>query len=254
MDLAAIKAAGRAELSACTLAAARNGLGLLRDAELLAASGSAGRAYALAALAVEECGKALSLTALAVLPRTVRMQAPVGRMLEWHQLKQVGGLLVAAVPIDPPGLAAKLAAMPAAQAAQILTALSVPADEADRLKRRGLYVDMDRAGRIREPSEITEAELASQLERARQAGASAALMLGPEAQARVANPPPEVVELASALVSVIIEAGNGRTPEAAARIVLDAVGKLRDSMATEGAPGRRHSPGTAARQAPGRQA
>jgi AbiV family abortive infection protein len=233
VDLAAIKAAGRAELSACALAAARNGLGLLRDAELLADAGSTGRAYALAVLAVEEWGKALSLTALAVLPRKVRTQAPVGRMLEWHQLKQVGGLLAAVVPIDPPGLAAKLAAMPVAQAEQIVSALRCPADEADRLKQRGLYVDMDRAGRIREPSEITEAELASQLERARQAGVSAALMLGPEAQARVANPPAEVVQLASALVSVIIEAGSARTPDAAVRIMLTAVGNLRDRIAKE---------------------
>jgi AbiV family abortive infection protein len=240
MDLAAVKAAGRAELSACTLAAARNGLGLLRDAEKLAASGSLARAYSLAVLAVEECGKALSLTALAVLPKTARAQAPVGRMLEWHQLKQVGGMLVAAVPIDPPGLAAKLAAMPAAQATRILTTLSVPADEADRLKRRGLYVDMDRAGRIREPSEVTKAELDRQLERARHAGASAALMLEPEARARIANPPAEVVELASAIVRAIVGGTKSRTPEAAAEVVLDAICELRDSVkarrASEGRP------------------
>jgi membrane dipeptidase len=62
----------------------------------------------------------------------------VGRLLEWHQLKQVGGLLIAAVTIETPGLAARLAAMPAEQAARIVNSLSVPAEEADRLKRRGL--------------------------------------------------------------------------------------------------------------------
>lgn len=231
MDLRAIKAAGRAELSACAFAAARNGLGLLHDAEMLAGSGSVARAYSLAAFAVEECGKAVCLVALAVLPKRLRTRAPVGRMLEWHQLKQVGGLLVAAVPIDPPGLAAKLAAMPAAQATQIVTTLSAPAEEADRLKRRGLYVDMDRTGRICEPSAITSAELASQLVRARQAAASAALVLGPEAQARLANPPAEVVELASALVTALTQAGNTRTPEAATDIMLNTVSHLRDSMA-----------------------
>lgn len=228
-------------MSACAVAAARNVQGLLRDAEMLAGSGSIARAYSLAALAVEECGKAGYLMSLAVLPKTVRARAPVGRMLEWHQFKLVGGLLMAAVPVDEPGLAAKLAAMRAPQAMQIVTALSVPAEEADRLKRRGLYVDMDRAGRICEPSDITEAEVSSQLTRARQAAASAAVLLGPEVEAWLANPPAEVIELACALVDVVTQAGNARTPEAAADIVLNAVSNLCDSMATkqrERAPAR----------------
>ena len=231
MDLAAIKAAGRADLLACALAAARNVLGLRSDAEVLAGSGSAARAYSLAALAVVECGKAMCLTALALLPGALRTRAPVGRMLEWHQLKQAGGLLVAAVPIDGPGMAVKLAAMPAPRAARILATLSSPAQEADRLKQRGLYVDMDRTGRIREPSEITEAELASQLARAQQAAASAALLLAPDTQARLANPPAEMIELASALVNALIHEGKARTPEAAAHIMLNAVRNLRDNMA-----------------------
>lgn len=235
MDLGAVKAAGRAELSACAFAVARNVLGLLHDAELLAAAGRTARAYSLAALAVEECGKAACLLALAVLPKSLRTRAPTGRMLQWHQLKQVGGLLVAAVPIDRPGIAAKLAAMPAAQATQILATLNAPADEADRLRRRGVYVDMDSDGRIREPSEITEAELASQLARARQAAASAAVMLGPDMQARLANPPAEVIELATALISALVQAGNTRTPKDAADILLTAVSNLRDSMAIKNA-------------------
>jgi AbiV family abortive infection protein len=233
MDLPAIKAAGRPDLLACALAAARNVLGLRRDAEMLAGSGSTARAYSLAVLAVEECGKAMCLIALALLPRALRTRAPVGRMLEWHQLKQAGGLLIAAVPIDGPGIAVKLAAMPATRAAQILASLSSPAQEADRLKQRGLYVDMDRTGRIREPSEITDAELTSQLARAQQAAASASLLLAPDTQARLANPPAEVIELASALVNALIREGKARTPEAAAHIMLDAVRNLRDSMATK---------------------
>jgi AbiV family abortive infection protein len=233
MDLPAIKAAGRADLLACALAAARNVLGLLRDAEMLAGSGSTARAYSLAALAVEECGKAFCLTALSVLPKTLRTRAPVGRMLEWHQLKQAGGLLIAAVPIDGPGMAVKLAAMPTMRAAQILAALSSPAQEADRLKQRGLYVDMERTGRISEPSEITEAELTSQLARARQAASSATLLLAPDTQARLANPPAEVIELASTLVNALIHEGKARTPEAAARVMLNAVRNLQDNMATK---------------------
>ncbi len=237
MDLRAIKAARRTELSACAVAAARNAQGILHDAEVLARSGSAARAYSLAALAVEECGKAAYLTALAVLPRSLRMRAPVGRLLEWHQLKQVGGLLIAAVTFDMPGLAPKLAAMPAAQVTQVLGALNVPADEADRLKRRGLYVDMDRSGRIREPSEITEAEVTSQLARARQAAESAGLLLGPEAQARLANPPAEAIELARSLVSVLTQERYARNPEAAVDVMLNAVSKLRNGEAVKDAVG-----------------
>jgi AbiV family abortive infection protein len=231
VNLRAIKAAGRAELYACSVAAARNTHGLLHDAETLAGSGSAARAYAVAALAVEECGKAGCLAALAVLPQSMRMQAPVGRMLEWHQLKQIGGLLIAALTFDEPGLAHRLAAMPAAQVVQILSILSVHTEETDRLKRRGLYVDMDRYGRIREPSEITDAEVTDELARARQAAASAAWLLTPQAQARLENPSVEAVELACALAGALTRARHPRTPEAAADAVLNAVSELRDNVA-----------------------
>ena len=230
MDLRAVKAARRSELSTCAVAAARNGRGLLHDAEVLARSGCTPRAYSLAALAVEECGKAACLTALAVLPRKLRAQAPVGRLLEWHQLKLVGGLLIAAVTLDLPGVAPKLAAMPASQAKEILGSLNVPAEEADRLRRRGLYVDMDRSGRAREPSEITEAEVTSQLARARQAVDSADLLHSPEVQARIANPPAEGIELARALCAVLTQERYARTPEAAVDVMLDAVSKFRTAL------------------------
>src|SRR5262249_30412201 len=76
VDLRAVKAASRTQLSACACAAARNAHGLLHDAEVLARSGATARAYSLAALAVEECGKALGLCVLAVLPKTLRTRAP----------------------------------------------------------------------------------------------------------------------------------------------------------------------------------
>jgi AbiV family abortive infection protein len=237
VDLRAIKAARRTELSACACAAARNAQGLLHDAEVLARSGSTARAYSLAALAVEECGKAAGLTALAVLPKTLRTRAPVGRLLEWHQLKQVGGLLIAAVTWDVHGVAPKLAAMSASQLTQMLCALNVPAEEADRLKRRGLYVDMDRSGRIREPSEITEAEVTSELARARRAADSAGLLLCRQGQARLAHPPAEAIELARALVSVLTQARYARTPQAAVDVALNAVSKFRNGMPVKNAAG-----------------
>jgi hypothetical protein len=108
-----------------------------------------------------------------------------------------------------------------------LRILDAPADKADRLKRRGLYVDLDRSGRIREPSEVTEAEVTSQLCRARQAVASVGALLAPDAQARIANPPADGVEFAQELVSAVSAPGYSRTPKAAAEAMLKAVGKYR---------------------------
>jgi len=235
VDLRAVKAASRAELSACAVASARNAQQLLYDAEALAGSGSRGRAYSLAVLAVEESGKAAGLTALGGLPNGMRTHAAAGRLLQWHQLKQVGGLLIAAVTFEAPGVAAKLAAMPATQVTQILRSLSLSAEEADRLKRRGLYVDMGPSGRIRQPSEITEAEVTSQFARARQATASAGMLLDPEVQARIARPPAEAVELCEALASTLTLAGYTRTPEAAAEVMLDAVRKFQTTIAIKDA-------------------
>lgn len=236
MDLGAVKAARRTDLFACAMAAARNAHGLLHDSEVLAERGCSARAYSLAVLAVEECGKAVCLSVLALLPRTMRTRAPAGRLLQWHQLKQVGGLLIAAVTLDEPGLALKLATMPAARAAQIVSNLSAPADDADHLKRRGLYVDMDRAGRIREPSEITDAELTGQLARARQAVASAHWLLAPEARARLANPRREAIALAQELACALTRAGHARTPEAAVDVMLNA---LREYHITAARPSAR---------------
>ena len=208
-----------------------NARGLLNDAQILARAHCWPRAYSLAALAVEECGKAVSLSALAMMPDALRAQAPVGRLLEWHQLKQVGGLLIAAVTYGSPGVAVKLAAMNAAELAQTFSGLEAPADEADHLKRRGFYVDMDRDGRIRGPSDITEADVTRQLDSAGQAVASASGLLDPAVQARATDPPAEAAELARALVSALIEVPDARTPEAAANVMLMAVRKLRDCMA-----------------------
>jgi len=228
VDLRAVKAATGPELATCAIAAARNAQGLLQDAELLAGAGRTARAYSLVALAVEECGKAASLTALAMTPKRLREHAPVGRLLGWHQLKQVGGLLLAVVPFGAIG--PRLGAMPAAEVARVICPLAAPAEEADHLKRRGFYVDMDRARRIREPSEITDTELASQLARARQAVASASVLLNADAQTQIANPPPEASEFAAGLVEALAEAGYARTPEAAADVMVKAVSKLRDRI------------------------
>lgn len=179
----------------------------------------------MAALAVEEVGKAVSLAALAIMPEALKAQAPVGRMLEWHQLKQAVGQFIAMVPYGPPGLATRLVA----DLTQMLSALELPAEEADRLKRSGLYVDIGRGGRIREPSEVTEAEATRLLARARRAVGSLNLH-DPDEQARLVRPCAEGVELARSAVSALAEVGYARTPDAAAGVIINMVSKLRDQI------------------------
>src|SRR5258708_13118214 len=98
VDFEAVKAAATPDLVRCAVGAAANAQDLLGDAELLAAAGRHPRAYALAALAVEEAGKAASVAALAMMPVSLRAPAPAGRLLEWHQLKLISGMLLAAAP------------------------------------------------------------------------------------------------------------------------------------------------------------
>jgi AbiV family abortive infection protein len=226
VDLGAVKAAATPDLVSCAVGAAVNAQGLLDDAEFMSAAGRRPRAYALAALAVEEAGKAGALSVLAVMPQTLRAQAPLGRLLEWHQLKLLGGLLITAVPLD--GFSVKLAAMPPSQVAGILEDAQVLAQDVDRLKQRGLYADMDRSGRVTLPSEVTEADVAGQLGRARLAVSSASGVLVPGTAARIANPPADAIEFTKALVSAFAEAGSGRSAEAAADVILEAIRKLRE--------------------------
>jgi AbiV family abortive infection protein len=209
------------------VAAAGNAVSLLHDAEVLRSQGCRARALALAVMCVEECGKALSLAALAMLPGNMRGYAPVGRMLSSHEWKLAGGLLVSVVTAEKPGVAARLAMMPSAKATAIVAALSLPAEEAEREKRRSLYVDLDQSGRVSEPCDITEDEVDVQLGRAMRACESARALLGPEAQERLANPPAEAAELAQAMAAELA-GGRGKrlTPRAGVRVMVNAVRRL----------------------------
>ena len=91
MDLAAVKDAPALVLARSSVAAARNARGLVADAEMLSRAGRLARAYSLAGLAVEEVGKVGGLATLAAMPAKLRARAPVGRMLEWHEMKLVAG-------------------------------------------------------------------------------------------------------------------------------------------------------------------
>lgn len=166
-------------------------------------------------LSVEEVGKALSMMVLALAPQKLRGQVRVGRLLEWHSLKLAGGLLAALV---PPGVAAgpALAGMPHGELKEILRKTEVLTQADHRLKQSGLYVDMDKAGCITEPTDVAEDEVSDQLSRTRQAVATANALLEPSAPARLASPPQEAVEFAEALVAALADAGPSKTPEAAA--------------------------------------
>jgi AbiV family abortive infection protein len=227
VDLASVKDAPARELARGAVAAARNARGLVDDAELLAGAGRLARAYSLAGLAVEEVGKADCLAALAALPEKLRARVPVGRMLEWHQLKLVKGMLTAAVPISPPGKATWFVRTPLSEVAEILDNAQAFAEHMDRLKQRGLYVDMDRSGLIREPSEVTAAEVSEQLDRARQSAAAADALLDPGAPLWLADPGAVAVEFSRAVVSAYGETGLARSPEAAADVLLNAAIKVR---------------------------
>jgi AbiV family abortive infection protein len=231
-----VKAASRPELVAYAAAAAENAQHLLDDAQLLSDAGRQPRAYTLGVLSVEEFGKAVSLLTLAAMPENLRAQAPVRRLLECHQLKQVGGLLIAAVPLSEPGAARRLAAMPLTVLKQILDGMDMFVQDADQLKLRGLYVDMQRGARIRRPSEITQAEVSEQLCRARQVASSASLLRDREERARLADPCAEAIELARALVSAFAESGNLCKPGAAAAATLEAVREVQDHKAARAKP------------------
>ncbi|HYK32266.1 MAG TPA: AbiV family abortive infection protein [Streptosporangiaceae bacterium] len=226
MDLAAVREAPASELARGSVAAARNAWGLAEDAELLAGAERLARAYSLAGLAVEEVGKAAGLATLAAMPENVRAQAPLGRMLEWHQMKLVAGHMVAAVPFSSPTLAVTYATMPLTEVAWILDEAQASARDIDRLKQRGLYVDVDHTGRVREPSEVTAAEVRVQLDRARQATSATEVLLDPRAPAKLAHPGVAAVEFSRALVSAFTETRPARTASAAADVLLNAVNKL----------------------------
>ena len=227
MDLAAVKEAPVRELARGAIAAARNARGLVEDAELLSGAGRQARAYSLAGLAVEEVGKAGSLATLAAMPENVRARAPVGRMLEWHQMKLVAGQLIAAVPLGVPGVATRFVTMPMSEIAEILDNAQAFTRHVDRLKQRGLYVDVDRSGQIREPSEVTAADVREQLGRARRAASAATALLDPSGPLLLATPRAADVEFSRAVVSAFGRTGPARSPEAAADVLRNTASELR---------------------------
>jgi AbiV len=106
----------------------------------------------------------------------------------------------------------RFATIPLGEVAEILDDAQAFARDTDRLKQRGLYVDVDRSGHVREPSEVTAAEVREQLDRARQAAVATEALLDSGAPARLAKPEAAAVESSRALVSALAQAGPARTP------------------------------------------
>jgi AbiV family abortive infection protein len=229
-----VKAAGRSALVGYVAAIAENGHGLVSDAELLFGCGRWARAYTVAALASEEFGKAAGVLALVLMPDDIRAQMPVRDLLEWHRLKQVGGLLMAVVQAGTPGIAARIAATPADQLAVILEETAAQADESDQWKKRGLYVDMDDYGQIQRPADITEAEAAEGLARAREVAASAGLLTDPAAHALFSNPSPQALAFSSELFSAYFAAADLAGPEDAAMAALDIASRVQTHIDAQG--------------------
>jgi len=227
VDLAAVRVAPVPLLACGAVAAARNVLTLVEDAEVLSAAGRPARAYSLAVLAVEELGKAGSLSVLAAMPENVRAQAPIGRLLEWHQMKLLKGTLLTEVQVGPAGVCARLAAGPFADLEEMVEDAEASARDEDRVRLRGLYVDVDHSGRVQQPSEVTAPEVLEQLARARRAASVASEMLDPGALERIANPDPCTVEFSRAMINAFRAIGKNRSPEAAADVVLSAASELR---------------------------
>lgn len=223
MDLRAVKTASGPVLAAGAAAAAQNAVELVAEAELLGSARRTGRAASLAALAVEEAGKAIGLTALAGMPDAMREQAPVAKMLNWHPLKQATGQLMAAVPVRPSLVAATLLDLPTADVDRVLSDIQESTDEADLLRRRGLYVDISGDGGIREPKEVNDAELASQLTRARRAAGSVVALHDPRERALIAAPADEVMELTKAAVRAMTARRHRRKPQAAMDVIAQTV-------------------------------
>ncbi len=161
------------------------------------------------------------------MPENLRARAPVGRMLEWHQMKLVTGQLVAAVPISAPsGLPTTFMTMPLSEVTAILDDARATAQEVDRIKQRGLYVDVDRNGHVRDPSEVTAAEVRDQLGRARRAASAAKALLDPTAALWLTSPDAAAVGYSRALVSAFGQTRHARSPEAAADVLLNMASKL----------------------------
>jgi len=178
---------------------AENARGLLADAECLLEVGRWARAHSLAHLAPEEWAKAYAVLTLSFMSPELRSRIPgkdLRLLLGSHVLKAAAEL-VRAMGAARPGVAARVAGMP--DLAGFLTAATEHAAGANAAKERGLYADLMADGTLSLPSDVTAAEAAEAVERAREVGASAALLHDQGALAAFADPAAEALAIADTL-------------------------------------------------------
>jgi AbiV family abortive infection protein len=223
VDAKAVLGADRRVLVRYAADVAENARGLLADAELLLEAGRCARAYSLALLAAEEWAKAYAVLTLSFMTAEMRARVSLREFLEWHRLKLACAFLMRAVDAARPGVAGRIAAMP--DLASVLGAAGQQAEDANAAKQRGLYADLLADGTVSLPSAVTEAEAAEAVARAREAGASAALLHDQDALARLADPPAEALALADALFGRLFEA-EVDDAQAAAALIADVAVRL----------------------------
>jgi AbiV family abortive infection protein len=200
VDVNAVRSADRRALVDFLARVAENARELLDDAELFLGSGRWARAYSLAFLASEEWAKAYAVLTLSFMSLDLRAQIPgkeLRRLLEGHQLKAMGAVIMRVFEAARPGVAGRVAGT--ADLASVLNAAAQQAGGANAAKERGLYADLLAGGRFSMPSDVTETEAAEAVEQAREVGASAALLHDEDALAAFADPPAEALALADAL-------------------------------------------------------
>jgi len=226
VDLHAVKMASGPVLAAGAAAAAENASELVEEAQLLASARRTGRAASLGALAVEEAGKAIGLTALAGLPAEMMEHAPVAKMLNWHGLKQATGQLIAAVPVRPSLVAATLLELSESEVDRVFEDVNRTSDDGDLLRRRGMYVDIRPDGGIYEPHQVTGAELGHQLTRAKNAAGAVIALHDHRERALIIHPADEVLELTSSALRAVIASKQRRRPQAAIDVITRTVREL----------------------------
>jgi len=154
------------------------------------------------------------------------MQSTLRRQLVFLARRPWSQRSTAAMPFGVRSPAARLVTMPLSEVAEILDDAQASAQDADRLKQRGLYVDVDRSGRVRVPSEVTAAEVRAVFDRARRAAWGVNALLDPGAPRQLASPAAVSAEFSCALVSAFGHTGHCRSPGAAADILLNAADLL----------------------------
>jgi hypothetical protein len=119
------------------------------------------------------------------MPPEMRAQIPVRDLLEGHQMKMMGALLLLILDGARPGVASRVTALPLAD---VLRTTVSQASTANAAKQRGFYADLMADGTSSLPSDVTESDARAAVAQACAVASSAALLHDKEALAGFADP------------------------------------------------------------------